>query len=98
MEAIDAERDDGFGLRQRADPVIQAFRIAPDGSLHDILRLGGVVLRAGIDDLDRRSRLQHRPDFLDGYRRRVGELRLFESTGWRDLDRILIAQLYRGPV
>jgi hypothetical protein len=29
VEAVDAERDDGLGLRQGADPVVEAFGVAP---------------------------------------------------------------------
>src|SRR5215218_3199743 len=53
VEAVDTECDDGFGLGKGTNPVVQAFGVAPDGAFHDILRLGGVVFRARIDDLNR---------------------------------------------
>src|SRR5665213_460610 len=98
VEAIDAERDDGLGLGKGINPVIQAFRIAPDGSRHDILRLGRVVFRTGIDDLDRRSRIHHRMDFFDRDRGHVGKLLLFEWPRGRNLDRIFKSQRYSGPI
>src|ERR1700731_4852294 len=64
VKAVDTERDDGFGLRQGADPVVETFGVAPDGSVHDILSFSGVMLRARIDDLNRRPRLHHLPSFL----------------------------------
>src|SRR5207302_11232908 len=94
VEAVDAERDDGFGLRQGADPVVEALGVAPYGAVHDVLGFRGVVLRARIDDLNRRPRLHHLPDFLDGDRRYVGKLLLLEGPRWRDLDGILITLLY----
>src|SRR6267142_7023084 len=98
VEAVDAERDDGFGLRQGADPIVETFGVAPYGSIHDVLRLRGVVLRARIDDLNRRPRLHHLPDFLDGDRRYVGKLLLLKWPRWRDLDGILVTLLYGGPI
>src|SRR5882757_5064174 len=76
VEAVDTERDDGLGLRQGADPVVETFGIAPYGSVHDVLSLRCVVLGARIDDLNRRPRLHHLPHFLDGDRRYVGKLLL----------------------
>src|SRR5262245_38786112 len=59
MEAIDAEGHDRIGLRQLADPFVDAFRIAPHRPFHHVLRPAAVVARPRVEDLDRRAGCEH---------------------------------------
>ena len=75
-----------------------ALWIAPDCTVHDVLRSGGVMPRSRIDDLDLLTRLEHGLHFIDGYRRQIGELRLHKRPGRLDGDGVLITPLGRIPV
>src|SRR5215204_4726851 len=68
VKSIDAEGDDRLLLREFANPFVHALRITPDSTRHDFVRATRVVLRTGVDDLHRRARGDHRPDFLNSYR------------------------------
>src|SRR5215467_9777426 len=43
MEAVDTKGDDWLSLRKLSDPFVNALRISPHGSLHDVLRLAAVM-------------------------------------------------------
>jgi hypothetical protein len=48
MEAVNTKGDYWLSLRKLPDPFINALRISPNGSLHDVLCLAAVMLWAGI--------------------------------------------------
>src|SRR4030095_276670 len=81
MESVRTKHHDRVGFRQFADPVRDALRITPDGTIHDVLLAGDVRPRTSIDDLDRRAGVQHGLDFLDANTRKIPELLLDERSG-----------------
>src|SRR2546425_7045550 len=55
VKSVSAEHDHRIRFRQFADPLLDAFRIAPDSAVHDVLLPRNIGPRASIDDLERRA-------------------------------------------
>src|SRR5437588_3063942 len=64
VKAIHAERHDGGFLGKSADPLIEAFRIPPNGTIDDVLGSRTVVPWSCIDDLHGLAGSEHPLHFL----------------------------------
>ena len=98
MKAVGAENNHRLGLGELTHPIIQTLRIVPNRPDHDVLTPGEVVRRASVDDLHRRSRVEHRLHLLDSDRGQFAILFLLEWPRRRNLDRVFVTSLHRVPV
>src|SRR4029450_5090722 len=98
VESVGAKHYDRVGFRQLPDPFVDPLRVTPYRAVHDVLLSRDIRPWAGIDDLDRLSRVQHGLDLLDRNTGQVAELLLDEGPRSHGPSRVLVARLRRHPI
>ena len=98
VKPIDAKRDDRCGLREFAHPLVDPVGVAPNRSLHYVRGTTAGVPGPRIDNLHRRSEVEHRLHLIDRNGGKVAELLLLERPRRLHPDSVLVTALHGPPV